>query len=79
MKEIALAGQRLLGADNLPGVLSAGWDAFEVVIAVATANADRSAAMYPAFTFARGILLGRPQARSAASTGRPGPALRHIS
>ena len=50
--------QRLTGADNLPGLLSAGWDAFEVVIAVATANADRSAAMYPAFTFARGAAVG---------------------
>ena len=77
MKEIDLVGQRLLGAGDLPGLLSAGWDAFEVVIAVAAANADRSAAMYPAFTFARGFCW---DARTPVSRlgGTPGPALRHI-
>ena len=54
MKQIELARQRLLGADGVPGVLSAGWDIFELVIAVAAASADQSADMYPAFTFARG-------------------------
>ena len=54
MKQIELARQRLLGADGVPGVLSAGWEIFELVIAVAAASADQSADMYPAFTFARG-------------------------
>jgi len=54
VKEVDLARQRLLGADDVPGLLSAGWDAFEVVIAVAAASADKSAGLYPAFTFARG-------------------------
>ena len=54
MKEIDLARQRLLGAGDVPGLLSAGWEVFEVVIAVAAASADKSAGLYPAFTFARG-------------------------
>ena len=54
MKQIELASQRLLGVDGMPGLLSAGWEIFELVIAVAAASADQSADMYPAFTFARG-------------------------
>ena len=54
MKQIELASQRLLGADGMPGLLAAGWEIFELVIAVAAASADQSADMYPAFTFARG-------------------------
>jgi hypothetical protein len=54
VKQIELARQRLLGADGVPGVLSAGWEIFELVIAVAAASADQSADIFPAFTFARG-------------------------
>ena len=54
MNQIELARHRLLGADGVPGLLFAGWDIFELVIAVAAASADQSADMYPAFTFARG-------------------------
>ena len=54
LKEIDLARQRLLGADGVPGLLSAAWDAFEVIMVVAAASADKSAGLYPAFTFARG-------------------------
>ena len=54
LKEIDLARQRLLGADDVPGLLSAGWEIFEVVMAIAATSADKSADMYPAFTFARG-------------------------
>ena len=54
MNQIELASQRLLGADGMPGLLSAGWEIFELVIAVSAASADQSADMYPAFTFARG-------------------------
>lgn len=54
MKRIELARERLLGANGVPGVLSAGWETFELVIAVAVVAADQSADLYPAFTFARG-------------------------
>ena len=54
MNQIELARQHLLGADSVPGLLSAGWEIFELVIAVAAASADQSADMFPAFTFARG-------------------------
>ena len=54
MNQIELASQRLLGADGMPGLLSTGWEIFELVIAVTAASADQSADMYPAFTFARG-------------------------
>jgi hypothetical protein len=54
VKQIDLAGQRLLGADSMPGVLAAGWEIFELVMAVAAASAEESNDMYPAFTFARG-------------------------
>jgi hypothetical protein len=54
VNQIELASQRLLGADGIPGLLSAGWEIFELVIAIAAASADQSADMYPAFTFARG-------------------------
>jgi hypothetical protein len=49
--------QHLLDADGMPGVLAAGWDAFELVRAVAGASADQAADMYPAFTFARGAAV----------------------
>ena len=54
MNQIELAKQHLLGADSMPSLLAAGWEAFELVIAVATASADESADMYPALTLARG-------------------------
>ena len=54
MEQIELARERLLGADGVPGVMSAGWETFELIIAAAAVNADRSADLYPAFTFARG-------------------------
>jgi hypothetical protein len=54
VNQIELARQRLLGAGGMPGLLSAAWEIFELVIAVAAASADQSADMYPAFTFARG-------------------------
>jgi hypothetical protein len=54
VNQIELARQRLLDAEDVPGVLSAGWEVFELIIAVAAASADQSAELYPAFTFARG-------------------------
>ena len=49
--------QHLLDAIGVPSVLAAGWDAFELVRAVAGASADQAADMYPAFTFARGAAV----------------------
>jgi len=54
VKQMELVRQRILSADGVPGVLSAGWETFELVMAVTAVSADRSADMYPAFTFARG-------------------------
>jgi hypothetical protein len=54
VNQIELAKQHLLGADSVPSLLAAGWEAFELVMAVATASADQSADMYPALTLARG-------------------------
>ena len=57
MNQIEQMQQHLRAADGVPAVLSAGWGAFELVQAVATAYADQSADMYPAFTFARGAAV----------------------
>jgi len=57
MNQIEVLRQRLLDADGVPGVLAAGWDAFEFVRSVAGASADQAADMYPAFTFARGAAV----------------------
>ena len=57
MSQIELLRQRLLRADSVAGMLATGWEAFEFVRGVAGANADRSADMYPAFTFARGAAV----------------------
>jgi len=81
VKQIELASQRLLGAGGMPGLLSAGWEIFELVIAVAAASADQSADMYPAFTFARSSAVsGRNAIAFAPSmpacyapSGRPEP------
>lgn len=54
MKQIELARQRLLGANSMPSLLLAAWDAFELVMAAAAAAAGQSADMYPALTLARG-------------------------
>lgn len=88
MKQIELARQQLLGADGIPGVLSASWEAFELVMAVAAASADQSADMYPAFTFARGSAVsGRNAiafapsmpAGDAAPSGAPAPVTGDVS
>jgi hypothetical protein len=57
MEQIGSAVQRLVSADSVPGVLSASWDAFELLRAESAAGADRSADLYPAFTFARGAAV----------------------
>jgi hypothetical protein len=57
VSQIELLRQRVLHADGMARMLAAGWEAFEFVRSVAGANADRSADMYPAFTFARGAAV----------------------
>ena len=57
VSQIELLRQRLLHADSVVGMLAISWAAFELVRSVAGANADRSADMYPAFTFARGAAV----------------------
>lgn len=57
MNQIESARQRLLGADRIPSLLAAGWDAFELVIAIAAVSADQSPDMFAAFTLARGAAV----------------------
>jgi hypothetical protein len=57
VNQIEQMQQHLRAADGMRAVLSAGWEVFELVRAVAAACADQSADMYPAFTFARGAAV----------------------
>ena len=57
MDQIEVIQQHLIDADGVSGVLSAGWQVFELVRAVTGASADEAADMYPAFTFARGAAV----------------------
>lgn len=57
MQQIELVQQHLNEADGVPAVLSAGWQAFELVRSVTSASADQAADMYPAFTFSRGAAV----------------------
>jgi hypothetical protein len=57
VNQIEQMQQHLRAADGVPAVLSAGWEVFELVQAVAAACADQSTDMYPAFTFARGAAV----------------------
>ncbi len=57
MNQIEVIQQHLIDADGLSGVLSAGWQVFELVRAVTGASAGQAADMYPAFTFARGAAV----------------------
>lgn len=54
MNPIKRMHQRLVDADGLPAVLAVSWDIFELVATIASATADASPDLYPAFTFARG-------------------------
>ena len=57
MNEIKLIRRRLADADGLPAVLAVGWDIFELAGTLASATADESPDMYPAFTFAQGAAV----------------------
>jgi hypothetical protein len=72
VKELGLARQRLLHAGDVPGILAAAWEAFELAGAVADATAERSADLYPAFTFARGAAVAGRNAIAFAPSMPPG-------
>jgi hypothetical protein len=57
VNRIDLLRQRLADADSLPAVLATGWDAMELIAAVASASAGESPDMYPVFTLARGAAV----------------------
>lgn len=57
MDQIGRVRQHLDAAVGVAAVLSAGWEVFEFVRAVAAACAGRSPDMYPAFTFAKGAAV----------------------
>ena len=54
MIQLKLTQQRLADADDVPAVLAASWEAFELVAAIDSASAGGSPGMYPAFTLAGG-------------------------
>jgi hypothetical protein len=57
VNEISLTRRRLADADGLPALLAVGWDIFELAVTLASATADESPDMYPAFTFAQGAAV----------------------
>jgi hypothetical protein len=57
VNETKVIHRRLTDADGLPAVLATGWDIFALIATIASATADRSPDMYPAFTFARGAAV----------------------
>lgn len=76
MDQIELMHQHLRDADGIPALLSAGWEVFELVTALVTACAERSADMYPAFTFTRGAAVSGRNALAFAPSMPAGYAAR---
>lgn len=74
MNQIEQMQQRLQAVDGVPAVLSASWEAFELVQAVAAACADQSPDMYSAFTFARGAAVSGRNAIAFAPSAPAGSA-----
>ena len=74
MNQIKLAHQRLADADGVPAVLAAGWEIFELITIIASASADESPDLYPAFTFARGAAVSGRNAIAFAPSMPPVPA-----
>jgi len=74
VNQINLTRQLLADAGGLPAVLAAGWDAFELIAAIASAGAGESAGLYPAFTFARGAAASGRNAIACAPSMPPVPA-----
>jgi hypothetical protein len=57
VNKIKAIDRRLADADGLSAVLAVSWDIFELVGTIASASADASPDMYPAFTFAHGAAV----------------------
>jgi hypothetical protein len=79
VRQIELARQHLHDADDVPGLLAAGWEIFELVRIVAAEGAGQAADMYPAFTFARGSAVSGLNAIALAPSMPTGPAARSDS
>jgi len=79
VNRIDLIRQRLADADGLAAVLAAGWDALELITAIASASAGKSPDMYPAFTLARGAAVtGRNVIAFAPSMPPPADAAHNV-
>jgi hypothetical protein len=74
MDQIKLILQRLDEADNLPSVLGASWEIFELIVIIASTSVGESPDMYPAFTFARGAAVSGRNALAFAPSLSPVPA-----
>ena len=57
MNQIKLARQHLADASDVPAMLAASWELFELIAAIASASAVECPDMYPAFTFASGAAV----------------------
>jgi hypothetical protein len=73
VNQIDLIQQRLAVADGLPAVLTASWEIFGLIATSASASADESPDLYPAFTFARGCAVSGRNAVAFAPSMRPLP------
>ena len=73
MIQLKLTQQRLADAGDVPAVLAASWEAFELVAAIASARAGDSAGMYPAFTLAGGSAVTGRNALAFAPSMPPVP------
>jgi hypothetical protein len=71
--QLKLTHQRLAGAGDVPAVLAASWEAFELVAAIASASAGDSPGMYPAFTLAGGSAVTGRNALAFAPSMPPVP------
>jgi hypothetical protein len=71
--QLKLTRQRLAGAGDVPAVLAAGWAAFELIGAIASASAGDSPGMYPAFTLAGGSAVTGRNALAFAPSMPPVP------
>ena len=74
MNQIKLAHQHLADADDVPAVLAASWELFELIAAIASASAvECPDDMYPAFTFASGAAVNGRNALAFAPSLPPLP------
>jgi hypothetical protein len=73
VNQIKLARQHLADADDVPAVLAASWELFELIAAIASAGAVECPDMYPAFTFANGAAVNGRNALAFAPSLPPLP------